>query len=47
MQPKEQTYNTRTIVSRYGKKSENGNLIKNMFPGQAYLYDEILQLENN
>ena len=43
----EGTGELRKIVGKYGKKSEQGKIIKNMFPVQAYLYDQILELEES
>ncbi len=40
----EETRELHKIVGKYGKKSEQGKIIKNMLPVQAYLYDQILEL---
>ncbi|MCY4491478.1 MAG: nucleotidyl transferase AbiEii/AbiGii toxin family protein [Thaumarchaeota archaeon] len=36
---------SKKIVSKYGKKTEEGEIMKNLFPEQTYLYDKLFEIK--
>jgi len=36
---------SKKLVAKYGKKSEKGKIMKNLFPEQVFLYDQLIEIE--
>ena len=36
---------SKKLVSKYGKTSEEGKIMKNLFPEQVYLYAQLLEID--
>lgn len=42
---REKVTEAKKLVAKYGKKSEVGNIMKDLFPEQVFLYDQLLEIE--
>ncbi len=45
LENKDKISEKKKMVAKYGKTSDKGKIMKNMFPEQAYLYDQLIGIE--